>query len=54
MNNSINYSGFIEMFLESDDDFEPYGCVNTLTSDGQQSRACGQGLAKMEEDVGDD
>lgn len=25
MNNSINYSGFIDIDLKSDDDFEPYG-----------------------------
>jgi len=25
MNNSINYSGFIEMFMDSTDDFDPYG-----------------------------
>lgn len=25
MNNSINYSGFVEMFMDSTDDFEPYG-----------------------------
>lgn len=25
MNNSINYSGFTEMFMDSIDDFEPYG-----------------------------
>ena len=28
MNNSFNYSNFIEMFMNSDDDFEPYGCVD--------------------------
>jgi len=25
MNNSINCSGFVEMFVDSYDDFEPYG-----------------------------
>ena len=25
MNNSINYSSFVEMVLDSSDDFEPYG-----------------------------
>ena len=25
MNNSVNYSGFMEMFENSSDDFEPYG-----------------------------
>ena len=25
MDTSFNYSGFIELFLESDEDFEPYG-----------------------------
>ncbi len=27
MNNAINYSGFLEMCLDSNDDFEPYGCA---------------------------
>lgn len=26
MNNSINCSGFVDMFMDSSDDFEPYGC----------------------------
>ena len=26
MNNSINYSGYVDMVLDSSDDFEPYGC----------------------------
>ena len=29
MNTSINYSGFVDSFLDSDDDFEPYGCSDT-------------------------
>lgn len=32
MNSSINYSGFVEMFLESNDDFEPYGCTDANES----------------------
>jgi hypothetical protein len=28
MNNSINYAGFTEMFTESNEDYEPYGCVD--------------------------
>ena len=28
MNNSINYSGFVEMCLNSSDDYEPYGCAD--------------------------
>ena len=32
MNNSINYSGFVDMFLDSEDDFEPYGCSDTNES----------------------
>jgi len=27
MNNSINYAGFTDMFIESNEDFEPYGCA---------------------------
>ena len=27
MNSKINYSGYVEMFLNSSDDFEPYGLV---------------------------
>ena len=30
MNDKINYSGYVEMFLDSGDDFEPYGCVPAL------------------------
>jgi hypothetical protein len=30
MNDKINYSGYVEMFLDSGDDFEPYGCVPSL------------------------
>lgn len=32
MNTSINYSGFVDMFLDSEDDFEPYGCSETTES----------------------
>lgn len=28
MNSNFNYSGFIEMFLESNDEFESYGVIN--------------------------
>ena len=27
MNSNFNYSGFIEMFLESNDEFESYGVI---------------------------
>ena len=27
MNNRVNYTGFIDMFLDSEDDYEPYGVV---------------------------
>ncbi len=30
MNNSFNYSSFIEMFLNSNDEFEPYGVGDNL------------------------
>ena len=30
MNNSFNYSGFIEMFLNTNDEFEPYGFIDDL------------------------
>jgi len=30
MNSSFNYSGFIEIFLNSSDDYEPYGCVDEV------------------------
>lgn len=41
MNNSINYSGFVEMFLNSGDDFEPYGCVRvpSPSSEGPYERS---------------
>lgn len=32
MNDSINYSGFVDMLLDSDEDYEPYGCVETSES----------------------
>ena len=32
MNSSINYSGFTDMFIDSDDEFEPYGCSETNDS----------------------
>lgn len=32
MNTSINYSGFVDMCLDSDDDFEPYGYSDTSES----------------------
>lgn len=38
MNNSINYSGFVEMFLDSGDEFEPYGCVDTPSPAGDAQR----------------
>ena len=41
MNNSINYSGFVEMFIDSNEDFEPSGCADTLPSavEGQRKRS---------------
>lgn len=32
METTSNYSGFTDMFLDSDDDFEPYGCSETSDS----------------------
>ena len=32
MNNSINCAGFTEMFINSNDEFEPYGCSETNDS----------------------
>ena len=32
MNDSINYSGFVDMLLDSEDDFEPYGYADTNES----------------------
>lgn len=31
MNNMINHSSFTEMFLQSSEDYEPYGCVDEHT-----------------------
>lgn len=39
MNNSVNYSGFIEMFMDSNDDFEPYGCVDDAPSVADKRRS---------------
>lgn len=36
MNNTINYSGFVEMFMNSSDDFEPYGCDNLQLHTNEQ------------------
>ncbi len=41
MNNKINYSGFVEMFMNSSDDFEPYGCADLqLHSSEQPASGC--------------
>lgn len=32
MNNSINYSGFVDILLDADDDYEPYGFGETSDS----------------------
>lgn len=32
MNDSINYSGFVDILLDSDEDYEPYGCGETSDS----------------------
>ena len=34
MNNSINYSGYVDMVLDSSDDFEPYGYAVTPNTAG--------------------
>lgn len=34
MNNSINYSSFVEMVLDSSDDFEPYGYAEVAQHHG--------------------
>jgi hypothetical protein len=39
MNNRLNYSGFIEMFLESNDEFEPYGVI-TESLEQFEPQAC--------------
>ena len=47
MNNSINYSTFIELLIESNDDDEPYGLatpVETITvTGGENEFTLGQG-----------
>lgn len=30
MNTNFNYAGFIDMFLESRDDYEPYGITDSM------------------------
>jgi len=37
MNSKINYSGYVEMFLDSTDDFEPYGYVSVPHGAGDTS-----------------
>jgi len=39
MNKYINYSGFVEMVLESSDDHEPYGCSDDSVYD-EESISC--------------
>jgi len=33
MSPTFNYSGFVDMFLDSDDEFEPYGILSEPTDD---------------------
>ena len=33
MNSSINYAGFVDMFIDSDEDFEPYGVQSESAED---------------------
>jgi len=37
MNNSINCSGFVEMFVDSSDDFDPYG-YSALDAEKEQAQ----------------
>ena len=38
MNNSINYSSFIDLFISSDDDYEPYGLITPAETHGHTDR----------------
>lgn len=40
MNNSINYSGFIEFCLNSNDDYEPYGYGVSPEIDDDGKKTC--------------
>lgn len=55
MNNSINYSGFIELCLNSNDDFEPYGygVTQEITEDRARSLKTGPGK-KLPEEIFDE
>ena len=43
MNNSAIYDRFIDMFLESADDFEPYGAIDEDSRDNPAAETIGAG-----------
>jgi hypothetical protein len=51
MNNSINYSGFIEFCLNSNDDYEPYGygVSPEIADDGKRTCKYVSGIKLPEE-----
>lgn len=51
MNNSINYSGFTDMFFDSNEDFEPYGFAevgDSLAKTYNNAQACKAGFNDRE------
>jgi len=42
MNSQFNYSTFIEMFLQSDDEHEPYGVAQSVAPQQPQSLEAAQ------------
>jgi hypothetical protein len=51
MNQSINYSGFSDMLLDSSDDYEPYGYADTnegLENIYKEVQSCKAGINDLE------
>ena len=42
MNSAINYSGFVDLFLASDEDFEPYGAGSGMPGASRRLEPKGQ------------
>ncbi len=37
MSRSINYSDFVDLFLDSSEDYEPYGCITSSSQIGDET-----------------
>ena len=50
MNNSINHSGFVDLFLDSLDDYEPYGYGEPV-ADYEKTSTAGKIRYGLEDDL---